>query len=135
MTFDTHDGEDAGTLDYSDAAATFGDRLILARDAAGMTSADLAARLDVMPETLRAWEGDQDEPRSNKLQTLAGLLNVPMVWLMSGQGAAPRRGAAPAANEPSFAACLAELRGLCAEHGRMVERLGRLESRLRAVRA
>lgn len=133
MTFDTHDGEDAGILDYRDAAATFGDRLILAREAAGMAAADLAARLGVMPETLRAWEDDQDEPRSNKLQMLAGLLNVPMVWLMSGQGAAPRLGAAP--SDPSLAACLSDLRDLRAEHGRMVERLGRLESRLRAVLA
>jgi transcriptional regulator with XRE-family HTH domain len=124
----TQEGDDA--LDYSDAAATFGDRLALAREAAGMTEAELAGRLGVRPQTLRAWEQDRAEPRANRMQMLAGLLSVPLVWLMSGQGAAP-----PAPAGDPVAAGLAELRRLRAEQDRIVERLGRLERRLRAVLA
>jgi transcriptional regulator with XRE-family HTH domain len=115
MTFDTQDDADTGTLDYSDAAATFGDRLVLAREAAGMTQAELAKRLGVRPQTLRGWEDDQAEPRANRLQMLAGMLNVSMVWLMSGQGATPRSAVPSGAGDAAVAACLADLRRMRSE--------------------
>jgi len=100
-----------------------------------MTLTELAGRLGVRPQTLRSWEDDQAEPRANRLQMLAGMLNVPMVWLMSGKGAAPRSPMPPPANDPAVAACLADLRRLRSEHGRLTERLGRLERRLRTALA
>ena len=35
---------------------------------------------------MQAWESDSTEPRANKLQMVSALLNVSMVWLMSGLG-------------------------------------------------
>jgi ribosome-binding protein aMBF1 (putative translation factor) len=46
MPADTRDVDDA-LDDYTDAAATFGDRLGLAREAAGMIQAELARRIGV----------------------------------------------------------------------------------------
>lgn len=117
--------------DYSDETSTFGDRLTLAREALGLDQAQLAHRLGVKHQTLKNWEEDRAEPRANKLQMLAGMLNVSIVWLMSGQGDAPSAEA-----EPGGAAaedCLMELRRLRSEQIRIVEKMGRLEKRLRAV--
>ncbi len=116
--------------DYSDATATFGDRLGLAREAMGLSQAELAERLGVKPQTLRNWEEDRAEPRANRLQMLAGLLNAPMPWLMSGQGEGPAAGGTPGAT--AARACLAELRRLRADQARIVERMARLEKRLLA---
>ena len=79
----------SGAADYDDAyftdeIATFGDRLAAAREAVGFSQDDLAARLGVLGKTIRKWEEDRAEPRANKLQMLAGVLNVSMPWLLSG---------------------------------------------------
>ena len=63
---DTEDGW------FSDEQATFGDRVAGARDAAGLTQDQLAEKLGVKPSTVRDWEDDVSEPRSNKLQMMAG---------------------------------------------------------------
>jgi transcriptional regulator with XRE-family HTH domain len=135
MLSDLREGDEA-LEDYSDAAATFGDRLGHAREAIGLSQAELARRIGVKLATLRTWEDDRAEPRANRLQMLAGLLSVPMVWLMSGLGEGPSlvasgRGAAARRNDA--AGCLGELRDLRAEQARIVNRLARLEKRLRAV--
>ena len=72
---------------YSDQHATFGDRLCAAREESGISQKMLASRLGVKVRTIQAWEGDASEPRANKLQMVSALLNVSMVWLMSGLGA------------------------------------------------
>ena len=71
---------------YSEVHATFGDRLCAARDAAGLNQSMLAEKIGVKLKTVQAWESDSTEPRANKLQMVAALLNVSMVWLMSGLG-------------------------------------------------
>lgn len=118
------------TEDYSDDFATFGDRIASARDALGLTQLQLSRRIGVQEETLAAWEADRAEPRANKLQMLAGVLNVSLVWLMSGEGeGAPT----PADGDVLDAeALLSELRGIRAEQTRLAERSMRLERRLRA---
>lgn len=118
------------TEDYSDDFATFGDRIASARDALGLTQHQLSRRIGVQEETLADWETDRSEPRANKLQMLAGVLNVSLVWLMSGEGeGAP----APAEDEAANAEILlSELRGIRAEQARLAERSMRLEKRLRA---
>ena len=104
MPPDLRDADDDAPDDYTDATSTFGDRLGLAREAMGLSQAELAERIGVKAATLRNWEEDRAEPRANKLQMLAGLLNAPMIWLMSGQGEAPAReqaaGPPPAATAP-----------------------------------
>ena len=71
---------------FEDEVATFGDRLEAARVAAGLTADELAQRLGVRDSTIKAWEADEWEPRGNRLQMLAGMLNVSLVWLMTGKG-------------------------------------------------
>lgn len=118
------------TEDYSDDFATFGDRIASAREALSLTQHQLSRRIGVQEETLAAWETDRSEPRANKLQMLAGVLNVSLVWLMSGEGeGAPT----PVEDEVVDAEILlSELRGIRAEQTRLAERSMRLEKRLRA---
>ena len=71
---------------YSSEASTFGARLVGARDAAGLSRNELARRLGVQAKTLRKWEEDMAEPRANKLQLVAGVLNVSIMWLLNGEG-------------------------------------------------
>jgi transcriptional regulator with XRE-family HTH domain len=118
--------------DYSDATSTFGDRLALAREAMGLDQAQLARRMGVKLQTLHGWEDDRAEPRANRLQMLAGMLNVSMVWLMSGQGAAPTLLARPD-GDGAASQLLSELRSLRADQAQIVERMARLEKRLMAT--
>jgi len=123
---------DAEFSDYSftEEIATFGDRVVAARDAMGMSQSQLARRLGIQLKTLRNWEEDRSEPRANKLQMLAGMLNVSIIWLMSGQG--------QGVSEQSFELSsddenlISEIRDVRALHLRMGERLARLEKKLRA---
>ena len=68
---------------------TLGGRLSRARDATGLTAAQLARRLGVQSSTLQAWESDRSQPRANRLSMLAGVLNVSLSWLLHGVGTAP----------------------------------------------
>jgi HTH-type transcriptional regulator, cell division transcriptional repressor len=118
---------------YSEANATFGDRLAAARDAAGMNQAELAKRLGVKVKTLRGWENDLAEPRANRLQMLAGLLNVSIVWLLTGEGDgvdAPVEIADPNSDSRDL---LLEIRQLRTEASNLAERLGHVEKRLRVL--
>lgn len=78
-----NEGSDPST-DY-----TLGERICKARDAVGLSTAQLARRLGIKTSTLQGWESDRSEPRSNKLVLLAGILNVSPTWLLVGRGAAP----------------------------------------------
>lgn len=120
---------------YDAATATLGDRIAGAREAAGLDQAALARGLGVKLATVRAWEDDRAEPRANKLQMAAGLLNVSVGWLLTGTGdgldgppATPDRSRAAEAR-----AALAELRRLRADLGAIAGRLGRTEARLTAL--
>ena len=68
---------------------TMGGRLLRARDAAGLTIAELAARLGVKKSTVQAWENDRSQPHANRLSTMAGVLNVSLSWLLHGVGNGP----------------------------------------------
>lgn len=120
--------------DYSDGAATFGDRLALARESQGLGQGQLARRMGLRLQTVQNWEADRSEPRANKLQMLAGLLNVSMVWLLTGEGEgapAPRenRGDLPA----ELKGVLDEIRDLRMVSTKAGERLAKLEKRLRQM--
>ncbi|MFO7853794.1 MAG: helix-turn-helix domain-containing protein [Paracoccaceae bacterium] len=116
---------------FSDETATFGDRLAAAREGLGLTQSQLASRLGVRLASVQNWEADRAEPRANKLQMLAGLLNVSIVWLLTGEG----EGAlTPAESENAEARSLiAELREIRLAQTRLTERLGRVEKRLRSL--
>lgn len=118
---------------YSGEYATFGDRLTAAREAQGLGQAQLAKRLGVKLRTVQGWENDTSEPRANKLQMVAGLLNVSLRWLLTGEG--------DGVSEPATAENLAEdaqsilkdMRGLRADMTRISTELGRMEKRLRLI--
>lgn len=71
---------------YSDDRATFGDRVAVARENQDWSQKELAKRLGVKLKTVKGWEEDLSEPRANKLQMLAGILSVSLMWLLTGEG-------------------------------------------------
>ena len=129
MTETEINAEDAQNW-YSEDAATFGDRLAAAREAAGLGQKEMAERIGVKFGTYRNWEDDASEPRANRLTMLAGMLGVSMRWLMTGEGEGPDL-------EPEgtvsvdVQAILAEMRELRVQMQRSSVRLGQLEKRLR----
>lgn len=68
---------------------TMGGRMSRARDAAGLSVAQLARRLGVKSSTIQAWESDRSQPRANRLTMLAGVLNVSLSWMLHGIGTSP----------------------------------------------
>ncbi len=60
------------------------DRLTESREAAGLSIAQVARRLAVKTKTVENWEAGTTTPRPNKLQMLAGVLGVPMLWFIEG---------------------------------------------------
>jgi len=118
---------------YSEESATFGDRMAGAREAVGLSQETLAKRLGVKLKTIRAWENDLSEPRANKLQMLAGLLNVSLMWLLTGEGDGLDGPGEGTELPEDLRAVLTDMRQLKIEMGKMGERLGRLEKRLRAT--
>ena len=117
--------------DYTDRAATFGDRLALAREARSMTQAQLARRLGLRGSTIANWEQDRSEPRANKLQMLAGVLSVSIIWLMTGVGQGPML--AGGSGDLTAGEVLPEVRELRQAQQALIERLSRLEARLGAA--
>ena len=125
--------QDDSTPWYDDSTATFGDRLTAAREHAGLTPAALANRLGVKESTLRAWEDDHKEPRANRLQMLAGMLNISLSWLLTGRGDGPDGPAEDVALGADILEILAQMRQLRGEMTRASDRLGQLEKRLRVA--
>lgn len=122
------DDMDDGWFDPENA--TFGDRVTGAREAAGMTQKELARRLGVKLGTVEGWENDLSEPRANKLQMLAGVLNVSLTWLLEGVGDgidAPGEGLG---RQDEMREVLIELRRLKARQAKSANLLGALEKRL-----
>lgn len=117
---------------YGDEVATFGDRLAAAREYAGLDSKEFARRLGVGHSTVREWEDDVREPRANRLQIMAGLLNVSVVWLLTGEG----EGVSTAPGEedvhaPELPELLVEIRDIRAQMKRNLDQLALLEKKLR----
>ncbi|MGB7320152.1 MAG: helix-turn-helix domain-containing protein [Albidovulum sp.] len=116
---------------YHPETATFGDRLAAARDAANLTPAQLASRLGVKTRTIEQWEADATEPRANRLQMLAGMLGVSLMWLLNGEGDGVDAPDDSPARTTEVTAVLSEIRELRAAMSAMTGRLGRLEKKLR----
>ncbi len=120
--------------DYSEGAATFGDRLALSREAQGLTQEQLAKRLGLRVQTVQNWEFDRSEPRANKLQMLAGFLNVSMIWLLTGEGdGGPVVPSGDRVLPEDLVSILGEIRDIRTANLRANDRLARLEKRLREM--
>jgi len=70
----------------------FGERLSNAREASGMSQKLMASRLGVKSGTIKKWESGKEDPRANRLQMIASLLNVPLLWLLAGSQQVPDTG-------------------------------------------
>ncbi|NUB43934.1 helix-turn-helix transcriptional regulator [Fertoebacter nigrum] len=118
---------------FSADAATFGDRLAGAREAAGLTQDDLARRLGVRLKTVLAWEDDLADPRANRLQMVAGMLNVSLRWLLTGEGDGLEGPVAPTTLATGARDALAELARMRAQAMTLAQDIGHLEKRLRVL--
>ena len=116
---------------FSAETATFGDRLAAAREAAGLSQSNLARRLGVRTKTIVHWEHDAAEPRANRLQMLAGLLGVSLMWLLTGEGEGIEGPGVASVRTPELMGLLGELRQLQGEMSGMAARMGQVEKRLR----
>ena len=117
---------------YGPDKATFGDRLVAAREKSNLSPQDLAKRLGVKSSTIKSWENDNSEPRANRLSMLAGLLNVSITWLISAEGSgveAPKKmdELPDDLHEP-----LKELTALRLNLLKNVDRINNIEKKLRA---
>ena len=117
---------------YGPDKATFGDRLVGAREKSNLSQQDLAKRLGVKNSTIKSWENDNSEPRANRLSMLAGLLNVSITWLISAEGSgveAPKKmdEMPDDLHEP-----LKELTALRLNLLKNVDRINNIEKKLRA---
>ena len=117
---------------YGPDKATFGDRLVAAREKSNLSQQDLAKRLGVKSSTIKSWENDNSEPRANRLSMLAGLLNVSITWLISAEGSgvdAPKKmdETPDDLHEP-----LKELTALRLNLLKNIDRINNIEKKLRA---
>jgi len=67
----------------------FGERLKNARLASGMTQKQMSSRIGVKENTIAEWETGKQQPRANRVQMIASLLNVPLLWLLAGSQQVP----------------------------------------------
>ena len=118
---------------YTNETATFGDRVVAAREMRGLTPKTLARHMGVATKTVEGWENDTSEPRANKLQMLSGVLNVSIPWLLTGEGEDLKDGEEVEIGA-DIAEVLVEVRTLRAEMLNAAERLAILEKRMRNAR-
>lgn len=113
-----------------DVHDTIGGRISRAREAGGYSMAQLARRLGIRTSTLKLWETDRSEPRSNRLAMLAGFLNVSPTWLLIGKGDSPSLHS----RESEINTLEVELDAIQGEMSALSQRLGEVVKRLRSVR-
>lgn len=113
---------------YGNDKATLGDRITAAREGAGLSTRDFAARLGVQHRTMLAWENDEKEPRANRLSMIAGLTGVGLGWLIQGEGTGPDHDTPALSHD----ARIDELRALRVALGDITKRLGLIEKSLKS---
>jgi transcriptional regulator with XRE-family HTH domain len=118
---------------FANESSTFGDRIIAAREAVGLSQSELARKLGVQLKTVKKWEEDLSEPRANKLQMIAGLLNVSITWLIMGHGTGLEGPLAVNDLSADMNEILIELRHTKSEFSRLTQQLDSLEKRLRRI--
>ena len=64
--------------------STVGARISNARITKGYSEHQLAQRIGVQASSIEHWESGEREPRANRLNQLAGVLDVSIMWLMAG---------------------------------------------------
>ena len=117
---------------YGPDKATFGDRLVAAREKANLSQQDLAKRLGVKNSTIKSWENDNSEPRANRLSMLAGLLNVSITWLISAEGSGVEAPEKSDEMSNDLLDALTELTALRVNLLKNIDRINNIEKKLRA---
>jgi transcriptional regulator with XRE-family HTH domain len=117
---------------YGPDKATFGDRLVAAREKANLSQQDLAKRLGVKNSTIKSWENDNSEPRANRLSMLAGLLNVSITWLISAEGSGVEAPEKSDEMSNDLLDALTELTALRVNLLKNIDRINKIEKKLRA---
>lgn len=117
---------------YGPDKATFGDRLVAAREKANLSQQDLAKRLGVKNSTIKSWENDNSEPRANRLSMLAGLLNVSITWLISAEGSGVEAPEKSDGMSNDLLDALKELTALRVNLLKNIDRINNIEKKLRA---
>jgi transcriptional regulator with XRE-family HTH domain len=115
---------------FSENVATFGERLTAAREAKGLNSEGLAEKIGVETTTVQSWEADDDAPRANRIQMLAGMLNVSIIWLISGESNGSSHVADTYERPTGINDALGEILQLKATLSGAIEKLEQLEQRL-----
>jgi transcriptional regulator with XRE-family HTH domain len=115
---------------FAEGNATFGDRVEAARLSLRLSQEELAHKLGVKLKTVRGWEENLSEPRANKLQMMAGLMNVSIMWLLTGEGAGLTEPVEDVVIDEDMRDILIDLRKTRAEMTVMADRVGALEKRL-----
>lgn len=110
--------------------AKLGRRIVEAREAMGLSTAQLARRLGVRTATLSGWEAGRAEPRANKLMMMAGVMSVSLSWLLTGRGDSP----AEHSIDSEMAHVRASLGLLRAQAEGLVEQIDQMTQRLDEVR-
>ena len=64
---------------------TLGEKLTQARKAAGLTQADVAAKLNVSRQAVSRWESGQSKPSTEKLLSLGGLYGISIDQLLNAE--------------------------------------------------
>ena len=116
---------------YGPDKATFGDRLVAAREKANLSQQDLAKRLGVKNSTIKSWENDNSEPRANRLSMLAGLLNVSITWLISAEGSGVEAPEKSDEMSNDLLDALKELTALRVNLLKNIDRINNIEKKLR----
>lgn len=62
------------------------ERIKLAREAAGITPAELSRRMGVKPSSASLWESGKNTPTVERLSRLSIILGVRFEWLATGRG-------------------------------------------------
>ena len=62
-----------------------GNRIAEARGLKEYTIKEAARRMSVTEKTFKNWESGKSKPRGSKMQMLAGVLGVSLLWLLNGE--------------------------------------------------
>lgn len=74
---------------YMNFDDSFSKRVAVARNALGLTQAELAKKVGVVSRQIAAYEGGEAKPRTNALHNLAAALGTSVDWLTTGKGHGP----------------------------------------------
>ena len=118
---------------FEASTTTIGNRLQAARKAKGLSEAALSEKLGVPLDAIEAWEADEREPRSNRIQMLAGLLNISIMWLITGDSNGTDHIEQTHARPEGINDALGEIAQLKETLSAALEKLENLETRLQQI--